>query len=378
MRRAAASPLFWIGVGFALALAGTIGAWVSYRQPHLLLAWKPFILTQHQFDYELEFVKRGLVGEVFRWLHVPRTVGAISVFSWAIIGLLALLLVRFHQRFAAAAPARAGEGTSASSIWLGAVFVSPATFLQAGGDLGRLDPLLVLCQLGLLLQTLARGRHWLPVAVALTWIGTAVHELFLLAQVPLVLAAHAFLAWHQRDRRSELRRRGLAILGAAVVAAGCIAAWGRMEGLPAGEYVVFLQQHRGLAEPNVEGVAVLYNSLGANMSFAWEKLAAKAPWGIPAGLAVVVAYLLLGCAAIRWQRTSLLLLAAGVTGPLLLLLLAYDYGRWFSFAVINLLLAVAIGQQDPAVSIDWRPLRWTWLFAALGPFGVTIGFPWWF
>jgi hypothetical protein len=371
MNRVFRSTLFWIGVALAFTVIGTVGAWLKYRQPHLLLVWKPFIFTQHQFDYELEFIKRGLVGEMFRLSGVVRTVGVVSVFSWGILVLLAALLVKFHRRFSAIRPG------PVSPVWLGAIFVSPATFLQAGGDLGRLDPVLLVCQVGLLLQALATGRRWLPLALLLTWIGVATHELFLLAQLPLILAVHLFLGWHQPQRQKELWSRALVIAVGGVIAAWYIAARGGMEGIPANEYIAFLQEHRGLSQPNEEGVAVVYNSLGANISYAWNQLANKAPWGIPCAAAVMLAYLGLALATAGRQMTHLLLIAAGVLGPLLLLALAYDYGRWFSFATINILLAVSVCQQNTAVSINWRPLRWTWLFPVLGPFGVTIGFPWW-
>ncbi len=375
MKRIPWSTVFWVGLALVFTVIGTIGAWLKYHQPHLLLVWKPFILTQHQFDYEGEFVKRGLVGEGFRWLGVARNVTAVSIFSWGILVILAAALVRFHRRCSVSH----GEAalTSPSTLWLLTVFVCPATFMQAGGDLGRLDPVLLLCEIGLLLQAMAPGWRWTPVAIMLTWVGVATHELFLLAQLPLVLGVHVFLGWHRAEFRKELWGRALAIMSAAVIAAGCVAAFGRMDGTPVDEYMAFLQQHRGLPEPSVEGVAVLYNSLDVNINFAWEKLAAKAPWRIPVAAAVLLSYLGLSIVATRRQRTHMLLIAVGAMGPLLLLLLAYDYGRWFSFSTINILLAVSICQQNGAVAVNWKPLRWTWAFALLGPFGVTIGFPWW-
>lgn len=375
MKRAGSATLFWLVVGLGLAAAGTVGAWVRYRQPNLLLAWKPFVLTQHQFDYELEFVKRGLVGEVLRQVGAPRTIVSISVFSWIVLAGLAALLVCFDRR--CAAPAAADGSISPRSIWLWAVFLSPATFLQAGGDLGRLDPMLIGCEIGLLLQALGPGRWRLPAAAVLTAVGIATHELFLLAQLPLVLAVHAYLAWHQPERRRELGLRAATIATVALAGAALIARWGKMDGLTANEYLAFLQQHRGLVNPSQEGVAVVYNSLRANIGYAWQQLASKAPWGIPIAAAAMLAYLGCALAAVRRERTNALLLVVGAVAPLLLLLLAYDYGRWFAFSTVNILLALSICQLHPAAAIDWKPLRWTCVFVVLGPYGVTIGFPWW-
>ncbi|MDO8543499.1 MAG: hypothetical protein Q7S40_23920 [Opitutaceae bacterium] len=368
------STLFWLAVALGCAVAGSVGAWVKYKQPNLLLVWKPFILTQHQFDYELEFVKRGLVGEIFRLAGVPRTAAAVSIFSWAVLSLLALAIVRFHRRFSSMPDFGILSGPA---IWLWATLLCPGTFLQAGGDLGRLDPVQLLLEITLLLTAMAAGWRWSVVATVITLVGVATHELFLLAQLPFVLGVHLFLGWHQPARRKELWTRGVMIAGAAAIAAGVIAAYGRMDTMPAKDYMAFLQDHRGMPQPSEEGIAVLYNSLGANIHYAWQQLANKAPWRIPWVAVVMLAYLAIGLAAVRWEKRSMLLIAAGAIGPLLLLFLAYDYGRWFSFATINVLLAVSVCQQNNDVAVNWKPLRWTWGFALLGPFGVTIGFPWW-
>ncbi len=363
-------PFFPAYIGIAAILIA-FGSWIAtrfYSEARFLQVWKPFLLTQYQFDYEYEFVKRGLIGELFRLADVPRTGPAIGAVSLALLlGVTWLVYTAFT----------AFVGQEKSRALPFAFLFCPATFLQAGWDPGRLDPWLFLITLLLLVCMRQSGVVWTAVSVLLTLFGVGVHEMFLLAGFPLAFAGLALTALHSPDRRRDLLIRAGALVATAGVASICIHFVGNFDTLSVDDFTRIIQARGTVREPNMEAILVAFRGLSANAEYTHHVLADRFSWRVGVCAGVCAIYL---CTAIWAARRSLPAVAfvlIATLSPVSLLVLGHDYGRWFAFAAQNALVSIAFLQTCcPLPPDELGRLRWLGLLVLLGPFGVTVGFPW--
>ena len=358
----------YLGAAAVLLLIGSAVASRFYADARFLQVWKPFLLTQYQFDYEYEFVKRGLIGEFFRLAGVPRTGAALGAVSLTLMLSAAALVVAAFTSFV---------GHAKSRPLLIAFLLCPATFLQAGWDLGRLDPWLFVLTLLLLVCVRRPGLAWTFVCVALTLLGVGVHEMFLLAGFPLAMAGLALAALHDPDRRRDCLLRGGALVLTAGLASLIIHWVGNFDTLTSGEFTRIIQARGIVREPNMEAVLVAFRGVSANAEYTRQVLADRFTWRVGLCAAVFAIYLVTALWAARrsWAAVGFVLVAT--LSPVALLTLGYDYGRWFAFAAQNALVAIAFLQTcSPLPPDELNRLRWLGLLALLGPFGVTVGFPW--
>ncbi len=360
-------PAYLAGAAVLLA----VGSWMAtrfYSDARFLQVWKPFLLTQYQFDYEHEFVKRGLIGELFRLTGVPRTGAALGAVSLTLMLGVAALVVTVFTAFV---------GREKSRALPLAFLLCPATFVQAGWDLGRLDPWLFTLTLLLLACTRLPGHAWTVVCVVLTLLGVGVHEMFLLAGYPLAFAGLALTALHAPDRRRELLIRAGALVLTAGVASLIIHFVGNFDTLTAADFTRIIQARGTVREPNMEAILVAFRGVSANAEYTQQVLSYRYSWRVGVCAGVFAVYLAVALWAARRHAPAILFVLVASLSPVALLVLGYDYGRWFAFAAQNTLVALAFLQTCyPLPPEELRRLRWLGLLVLLGPFGVTVGFPW--
>lgn len=358
----------YLGVATALLAVGSFMATRFYSDARFLQVWKPFLLTQYQFDYEHEFVKRGLIGELFRLSGVPRTGPAIGAVSFLLLLGVAWLVYVVFTAFV---------GKEKSRALPFAFLLCPATFLQAGWDQGRLDPWLFLLTLLLLVCALRPGVAWTVVCVVLTLLAIGVHEMFLLAGFPLAFGGLALMALHSPDRRRDLLIRASALVVTVGVASLCIHFVGNFDTLSAEDFTHIIQVRGTVPEPNREAILVAFRGVSANAEYTHHVLSSRFSWRVSVCAGVFAVYLGTALWAARRNLAAMVFVLIATLSPIALLVLGYDYGRWFAFAAQNALVAIAFLQTCcPLPPEELGRLRWLGLLALLGPFGVTVGFPW--
>ena len=306
-----------------------------------------FLQVALRLDYgSFGFIKRGLIGSLAQpLLPDPLAYDALIqagrgyglLIGLLLSGVVGLLLAHGRQR-------------SSRLLFL----LSPAAMLQLGYTFSWYDgscTLLFLLQL-LLLRS---RRAWLaplraPLLAALAAAALLVHELYLLAFLPLLLAQ----AW------PRLRPAGRGLVAVVVlVTTTALLCWGSYETGP-----VALAARLGLTAD--QAPLEFTSSLAANAAGTLDRLWLGGYWrgSLPALL-----YLALLLSLARRAGSAAMPLALALS-PLLLSLIGVDLPRWCGLAATNLLLLGLLGvirfHRAGTRSWAWLPLP----FVLAGPIGV--------
>ena len=162
-----------------------------------------WIITQAQITYSQGFVKRALFGELLtRPLHLY-TSGRYTVISYLFMAVALVLLILFTQR--SGVRQRLGNGEVA------ALFFSSYTLTYFVSDVGYFDALLLILTVPLLLIRSPTIRFL--VALPFSALALLLHEMFLIAFLPIVL--FSFLLTYQTEETHQGKRRTV-VFGAAL------------------------------------------------------------------------------------------------------------------------------------------------------------------
>ena len=267
----------------------------------------PWHTSHFMFSYQdLGFVKRGLVGTLLN-IDNDATFPAAAVLFASATALAFAALV-------AAAALRAPCDTARAFILL-----SPAVFLQAGYDLGRLDTVNYVLALFIFLS----GSRW---AVLLAPLTILVHEAALVSVLPLVVSVHVL--------RFGIQRELMLCCAASVMVLAATLLFGRYEGsVPLAEIY-----------PNQDPMAleVLTNGILDNIAISLEEFKRinevfKVFWAMFAAILLYYACILLHI-GLAFGRTRLFFAVAASLPPLCLMVLGTDWARWVALCTVNALL----------------------------------------
>ena len=347
---------FWSLMCFVVAAVAV------FKGAHLPNLWSA---TQAQIDYSQGLVKRGLFGAVAHWLGVP--IGHYSVFAAVSVAILAAFLAALGFFLARSPLARSAAGKT-----LLAVYLSSVSLTYFAHCVGYFDVLLAIFPL-----VVASRRRWgagFAAAAALAAVGVLVHELYLVAFLPVSLLG---LLLDAIEAPPALRRRRLAALAGLCLGAVGLACVVSIGAPLAGESLTnLIEQVRSQAdfEPQPNYFEVMNRSL---VDCLWEVRTIWTTaffWGqlLPNLLLLLPAEALFFAVGRRLLRRRLdgpwLKAAAGATivvvaSPLLLYVIGRDHTRWSAWASYCGLLARAIvaarspgADAGPPVSMPERRL----------------------
>jgi hypothetical protein len=352
-RSAGVSP---IGAFAALTLLGLV---VIERNLTSTSSW---IATHLLFSYQDGFRRRALVGTLVQHLLGPEPVT--QAFATA-LGLSALVLFVLLAGLLTASALRARADRAMIILPLGVLLVASTHTRALVLDNGRFDVLLL--SITLLVALIALHRPMVAAALVgpLAIIALAVHEIALLAVVPLVFAM-------VRERLATQPTRapaGQRILAAGASGAGAFAGWliltGRLAEEVARERVTAIAR-RATFPPTDEAVDIHSASSVETILMTLAKVAEVGPVPLLALVAVSVplAWLAVdamvrprederpwGAAALLQTGSPTALMVASVS-PLLLMFLGVDHGRWFVLAALNLVIAAIFWQALHSPEVD--------------------------
>jgi hypothetical protein len=331
-------------------------------------------------SYEVEFLKRGLVGEIFRLLGLSPWGAAPGVFS-----LLVLFLLSGLYALAARALLRQ-RAHPVLAVILVALWASPAALPHLAADFGRFDALLILL-LGVWAVCSFALTANLSLAL-LTLVGCAtvlIHEIALFATVPIGLAL-----WLIRYDQPLISVRTLAFGAVIFVVSILIWAFGNGDIVTPEGVTQTISQNFGAGDYSIElMLLVLFGDISQNATYSARQAAYFAPLrehmqalGIMSGFLALLGAM----AAIvvrRLPRHGWVALVTCLT-PLVLYPFGYDYFRWLSFVLINMTaLSIWVMLHDPTTTdaIIARCKGWrgaiqglAFLFLVVGPLGIFTGF----
>lgn len=332
-------------------------------------------LAVYTLTYDAGFVRRALLGSLLGPVEdagiFARRVGVAGLM---VLGLNAALVFVIALRAARAQPV----GGHVIAL---VVCAAPLTLGYVAWDLGRPEHagyvlVLALC-LGMVTTPLD-GR-WLAGAMgAVTLLGVAIHEAFVLVSMPLLLAVHQMRA-HPGSRDAGTTA-GIAALG--VVAAGLVV-W---LGTPSPQLV---QAHganlRGSLPNAADAVAAQAHGLRDGMAAVGDALGT--PRNIKGLLAAALVIAIVGALialALRQtvpphdvaaQRAEWRAFALAGLPPVLMCALDPDMTRWLAYATLNVLVVacLVLARRDPTPTAErdgtpaWIPVLYAVVFLAVLP-----------
>lgn len=363
--------IFW----FSSGLLAIVAMARSYRP---LSDW---MYTHWLFNYELEFVKRGLMGEVFRFLAVEPTYSLVYIVAYillfSLVAVFSFMLIRLFKV----------EGDNSGLRWLILVLIfSSATFPHFHHDLGRFDTILLLG--GLLLVLMSESYKgwgfWFLLTLALSLL-ILVHEGAFFIIVPFVLA---FVLYIQRTK--------LAFVLTAVIFALMtlltyqVSMHGKITQVEFSEHLEAMQNQYGDRVSGGSLIVLHKTSLDDQLSF----VSTRVEWKLLEKHIVMLILLLpffwlflrvfkqYGLS--KFDRYDLLILMSSLS-PLLLSFLGIDFFRWWALSITLFVSFVVLKAYHCPffriclndVFLKSRKLVYTTLLFGLmaGPLGITGPFP---
>lgn len=339
--------------------------------------------THWLFDYEVGFIKRGLVGTTYQTLGLPHTATILLVVTLLVATTASLLWILYLVRVIDDSALK-----SAGLLFLVWALTMPGSLPQFFYDLGRFDALgAIAILLGLAaLNTRITPLRSLVVITCLGLVSILVHEAYYLWVVPTLFGAWVFTA--------EIDRTNWMALGVALlVVTGFVLYVGRAT---AADHVTRENFTRYLASkgeilPHPKSVAVQFRSLGESIDYGIRH-------GFTGGRFLGAVLCLVSClpalvtarqtldrlaeeSSRQWWQWAGCLAAAAL--PLSLYIVGHDHGRWWAMSTFSLtaLLPVlsfdgyeTILQDSVYAAHRWLILGILFNFVA-GPFGVTSPFP---
>jgi hypothetical protein len=178
--------------GFWLFFTWVAGMFSLLKALHLPNQWAA---TQVQVDYTHGVIKRGLFGEVCRLLHLPiYTSHGFAVVSLLLMALFLVALVRWVRTSGLLDTVGQGEAVC--------LFFGSYTFVYIVYLVGYLD--IVLLTGAILTLGLRNSRHRIVMAVAWSIVAAFIHEMYVIAFLPLTVLP-ILLESADTSRRQRLR-----------------------------------------------------------------------------------------------------------------------------------------------------------------------------
>jgi hypothetical protein len=300
----------------------------------VILRGPKFAITHLLFNYEIEFVKRGLIGELLRLVFSEITFKIAMAFFFIILAVaLAVLVLVFFK------PYKLYKKPGLFLFFLLAIthFATANQFIY---DIGRFDQFLLIitfvCMIMICrLKTLS--YFLLPLLIVL---GLLIHEAFLFMFIPLIFAYYIY--------KRRMVKRELAFLfllgGLAICSTYIIGTRGMVTTMGYEEYYSNLKEgEKALVSEGASNIP--FRGLKDNLEYSFARNRDKNFFldHMIFLIALSPTIFLFGkiFKALVRNRKELLLAFSALT-PLLLYLLGHDFARWWGLAITNAFIVISL------------------------------------
>lgn len=325
-----AQPVLYILIAFILVLVST-KADIEWKWAHLY------------FNYEHGFLKRGLVGELFRFFSLPLDLESFKIFS---ILLLCTLIASFYNAAYQLHPA-----TRWGFVLL--FLFSPALLRNYILDWGRYDQIAII----FILSLIAFSNRHLPtrILIILSPLLLLAHEAFIFWAFPVITSITIYkmpkLLWY--------------LIPSSIAVCIAILLWGNLSIAP-------FEYYEGLrvwAEPHFIHWAVILsvtNDTGTVIKqyapYFIENFSSKK------GISSIL-WVLLICAPIALIRSRILMTLSllGILSSSVLFALAADHWRWISLIATHSMLSLLFAAKENQLRYE---IYIALYFVALGLIGI--------
>ena len=362
-----------IAAGFAVQY-GLAGA-ASRGQPTIDASalFSSFNAAHFQPNYvDQGFIKRGLIGTLFRPL--PDAIHHVAVIVFNVVALVSLAILLVCVLLSCRRRIDCSGFILLASLWIAA----PAGVINLGYDFGRLDHVNIVL---LALSLIALRTERLAVGAVLACLSTVaallVHEAYLFYGLPLLIAL-GLLRFDSRSRYPRLAP-AIGIAVSAILTLFALWRWGRYEGTRSG----FVAGLDGALDPSHNVLHVWSRSLAENLAYVGARLSNGlfTIAEIMAVVALALAMLMLLVAVYRGNRVRLDLAVLAPLAVLPLFVLGIDYARWVALLWLMVVTIITHGVATGRFERLLEPpanVGLTVVLAAslsLGPIGTVHLFP---
>ena len=355
---------------FLLVMFAIVVAFLSIQSPI-----DPAMATLWVIDYQDEFLKRALAGEILQ--HVTGAIYHLATINLIVKGAIYSFAVTF-----ALFVARFYRNNMAVAIGL---LLSAFAIQQFGYDVGRFDPINQLITI-VILFVISISRSWMAVfiAISLSIFMLMVHEAAALLNIPVVFVALCFLACRDDVSLRLSLQPALVYLLVCLVAFALVIAFGGFDKHTPEQWQAYI-----LAKPadftlDPAALGVQGASLQHSVSMSVERLFSASTLGrllralLVSGATLILMTKSYKVVVLQYPKAIARLIWLPILAIVPMFFLGIDFYRWISAMQLGyfLLLGVILYHRHLKLEVG-NKLLFVWILLSLysGPFGVTVALP---
>ncbi len=348
---------------------------------HLSLPLNKYVINwrtyPYFFSYNLEFMKRGLIGTIFDLLNLAPTQRSIFLLALFLSNFTFFLVYKYFRKMF-------GRSQYASVLLLFFLFfftVSPATFWNFGHQAGRADLFNFVIELLMIFIIIEEKRNFYLFLPIFFSVGILIHEAFIFMGIPVVLAFLVNALVKKTISRSIFIYSIISILLTSIV----IIIYGRIS--HANLELLYMRMYN---EPfpgklkTFQFFMVITTSLSTNISITLGRYLTLSMWkNMFLALPFVLAHIHIYIKTINFRSLSVINKLFYVSPFLIfpMFILGIDFYRWFSMMLINMYIIMAYFIYINIIkirSLNTESIRIAlyiiFFYTFLGPFSASRAF----
>ncbi|MNZ30271.1 hypothetical protein D3C78_475380 [compost metagenome] len=306
-------------------------------------------VTHWLFNYTDGFVKRGVLGETLRVVGVEISHGSVSTASWALTTIAFVLLSLFFLW-----PATQDTKNIGLVLFFFVALTHPATFQHIIFDLGRFDVACLILALSSILMTKCLGENSAAIFVFFAMsVSILIHEASFFIYVPLV-----FGCWFYFENGLRGATRKLSVFFALFCVTYLVSTFGLFDsGRLAGDLLALRAKYGNWvveSSLNVIYHGEISKNIGRTINYGLST--GRLAQHLVLFVIVLAPMIFMG---VKFYRSNadlkvekiIFLPIVSALGPLALYPLGHDHFRWWSLAITNFFIALAV------IASNDEPLR---------------------
>lgn len=291
----------------------------------------PFVINHFIFNYEIEFVKRGFIGEILR-LTFNEVTNKLILISFILLFIFIFLLIKFYYE--------PYDSKNKFGLYLFFIFAIThfATINNYIYDIGRFDQFLIIILLTCIYFIKKYGNINYLIIPLLCLIALLIHEAFFFMFLPLI-----FVYWIYIKPKILKKWFFFLIIIFLLFSTFLIGHYGKMESIDYETYKEILIEKYGEDYHSSGAFQVLYGNIKDNMIYTWKRhlTLRRLIEHIILFICLIPTFYLMTKLFKKLKKIEWLLILSAF-GPLALYILGHDYARWWGLAITNLFIVIVL------------------------------------
>jgi len=331
---------------------------------------------QYFFSYDIEFMKRGLLGTFFDIFNIEPTLRTIWMIALLSANMVFFLTYNYVKRALEFAPN--------SSIVLFMLFfvISPVTAWNFGFAAGRADLFNLVIELIIINIIIINNKHMFYSIPFLIVIGILMHEAFIFMGAPIIMA---LLILRFTERKMPISV--VIISGGLIISVGLLLAlYGKID--PTNFEILYstiYKQPIPSELPTINTFMIVTSPLSENILFTLKEYLTLHVWKyFIVALPLLFAYMYIYLKSLTFSSLSIekkiLFLSPFLVFPMFVL--GVDIYRWFSMMLINMFIVLLYLVYTNTINLSFLKEKYVKVslyvivvYSLFGPIGARSSFP---